>query len=342
AACTSRELPPTGSSVADNLRLFVGDWDANEVAGLPKPKDPLRRKLFEEYVRLGSEERAEGDWEDTTFFLHRARLLSNGRYQEPQDPTERRLPLERAPEIKREYTRLSQLLASNRFWRRPEASAKAQASFECWMEESEEDAQPHDVDECRTNYLAAMRELEAERPVTRVILLPDLGGKVGTVEVSNSSGSTLVKESNASISVSRAGKAPKAGPVLSQAEIKQAFEDAINAQPAPPEEFMLYFAFDAADLTEESQAQIPLLAQAIGRHPSPEVDVIGYTDRSGTSAYNEQLSLSRANAIKRRLLAYGIEGDRIRLSAQGERDPLVPTPDGVAEPRNRRVQVKVR
>ena len=38
----------------------------------------------------------------------------------------------------------------------------------------------------------------------------------------------------------------------------------------------------------------------------------------------------------------GIAPDRITVAGRGEREPLVPTEDGVAEPRNRRVEINVR
>ena len=42
------------------------------------------------------------------------------------------------------------------------------------------------------------------------------------------------------------------------------------------------------------------------------------------------------------MIKLGIPADRIRAAGRGEREPLISTPDGVAEPRNRRVEISVR
>jgi outer membrane protein OmpA-like peptidoglycan-associated protein len=69
---------------------------------------------------------------------------------------------------------------------------------------------------------------------------------------------------------------------------------------------------------------------------SGKVDVIGHTESAEASI---ALSHARADAVRNRLLALGIPSDRIRVIAQGDQHPLVPTRPGVAEPQNRRVKI---
>ncbi len=76
--------------------------------------------------------------------------------------------------------------------------------------------------------------------------------------------------------------------------------------------------------------------------PIPEISVIGYTDTRGGSAANDELSLRRAEAVKKVLVKIGIDGTRIKVVGRGEREVLIPTGDEVAEPRNRRAQISVR
>jgi outer membrane protein OmpA-like peptidoglycan-associated protein len=80
----------------------------------------------------------------------------------------------------------------------------------------------------------------------------------------------------------------------------------------------------------------------IARRPAPEIVVIGHTDRVGAVPYNDALSLRRAERVRDELVKVGITADRISVAGRGEREPLVPTPDEVAEPRNRRVEINVR
>jgi OmpA-OmpF porin, OOP family len=70
--------------------------------------------------------------------------------------------------------------------------------------------------------------------------------------------------------------------------------------------------------------------------------VVGHTDRQGSLEYNDGLSLRRAERVRAQLVRIGIAGERIGVAGRGERAPLVPTEDGVAEPRNRRVEIIVR
>ena len=70
--------------------------------------------------------------------------------------------------------------------------------------------------------------------------------------------------------------------------------------------------------------------------------VIGHTDRVGAVPYHDTLSLRRAERVRDELVKVGIAAERIRVAGRGEREPLVATPDEVAEPRNRRVEITVR
>jgi outer membrane protein OmpA-like peptidoglycan-associated protein len=80
----------------------------------------------------------------------------------------------------------------------------------------------------------------------------------------------------------------------------------------------------------------------VARRPDPEVLIIGHTDRVGSVAQNDALSLQRAERVREAVLRLGIAADRVQVSGRGEREPLVPTEDEVAEPRNRRVELTVR
>jgi outer membrane protein OmpA-like peptidoglycan-associated protein len=72
------------------------------------------------------------------------------------------------------------------------------------------------------------------------------------------------------------------------------------------------------------------------------VVVIGHTDRVGTVEYNDRLSLQRAERVRAELVRLGVDPARISVEGRGEREPLVPTPDEMPEPQNRRVEVSVR
>ena len=74
----------------------------------------------------------------------------------------------------------------------------------------------------------------------------------------------------------------------------------------------------------------------------PDVLVIGHTDKVGNDAVNDALSRQRADVVRKALVARGVAPENIVVIGRGKRDPIVPTADGVAEARNRRVEILVR
>ena len=70
-----------------------------------------------------------------------------------------------------------------------------------------------------------------------------------------------------------------------------------------------------------------------------QIQVTGYTDRSGSPGYNQRLSERRANNVAKALAAQGVPPAQMVVSGRGENDNRVPTADGVREPQNRRVEI---
>ena len=73
-----------------------------------------------------------------------------------------------------------------------------------------------------------------------------------------------------------------------------------------------------------------------------DISVVGHADATGSDAYNQALSLRRAEVIRDGLVAAGAPSEVIEITYHGANNPLVPTARGVSEPRNRRVEVTIR
>ena len=120
-------------------------------------------------------------------------------------------------------------------------------------------------------------------------------------------------------------------------------------QPVPPVRRYelaadVLFDFNSATLrAEASSALSGILASIRQTYPYPRIQVQGFTDSVGTDAYNDRLSLARANAVRDWLLANGIPAAAISTQGFGKRDPVAPNalPNGLDNPegraRNRRV-----
>ena len=127
-----------------------------------------------------------------------------------------------------------------------------------------------------------------------------------------------------------------------QQDVEQEFGPALAAQPAGAQSFVLYFVEGKDDFTDESKRLVEQMLAEVARRPVPDVLVVGHTDAVGTDQVNDALGQRRAETVRNALIARGIAAGDIRAISRGKRALAVPTPDGVAEPRNRRVEIIVR
>jgi OmpA-OmpF porin, OOP family len=113
------------------------------------------------------------------------------------------------------------------------------------------------------------------------------------------------------------------------------------APPPPPAQkvFLVFFDWDKYNITAEGERIIELAAQQYKAGGSVKLQVTGYTDTTGSYAYNQRLSERRANAVATRLTALGVARSDMSVAGRSFNDLRVPTPPGVREPQNRRVEI---
>ena len=104
--------------------------------------------------------------------------------------------------------------------------------------------------------------------------------------------------------------------------------------------FIVFFEFDKSALTPDGKKVVDAGAAAFKSGKS-DIAIAGYTDRAGTTQYNLALSKRRADAVKTALVRDGVPAAAISESWHGEESPRVPTADGVREPQNRRVEIRM-
>jgi outer membrane protein OmpA-like peptidoglycan-associated protein len=175
-----------------------------------------------------------------------------------------------------------------------------------------------------------------------VVLLPEVSGKPSGITVTNSAGTQAIAEPYQAIRVERPDAAPSPPFAMDQTEVRRVFGSVLDALPAPELAFTLYFAEDKDALAPDEQAEILAILKAIQDRKSTAISVIGHTDTTATSQFNYQLGLRRAQGVAAILRARGVDASILSVESHGDADQAVKTARGVAERRNRRVEVIVR
>jgi outer membrane protein OmpA-like peptidoglycan-associated protein len=108
----------------------------------------------------------------------------------------------------------------------------------------------------------------------------------------------------------------------------------------------IYFGLGKTDLFEKDLAKISMITgQIMAFHQStgkePEVYVEGHTDSSGSWKTNYEIAHRRARSVSELLIAEGVPSSWIHISDYSEQGLAIPTADGVAEERNRRVEITI-
>ncbi len=180
----------------------------------------------------------------------------------------------------------------------------------------------------------------APPPVTdRVILLPQADGSPSALLLAAGSQTLLLAQPYAGAELQ--------GGVLravttDAASVQKSYGALLAQQPARPRSFVLPFEPNTHRLGAAAEPVLAELRAALASLPAAEVIVTGHTDRVGSVEANDRLSLARAEAVRELLVGAGVARAVITVAGRGERAPLVATADEVAEPRNRRVEIKIR
>jgi len=118
------------------------------------------------------------------------------------------------------------------------------------------------------------------------------------------------------------------------------------AKPAPVAEKVtlaadVLFDFDKAVLKDEGKSKLDDLATKVKAINLEVVIAIGHTDSVGSDAYNQKLSVKRAESVKAYLVSKGVEPNRIYTEGKGEKQPVASNTTKDGRQKNRRVEIEV-
>ena len=141
--------------------------------------------------------------------------------------------------------------------------------------------------------------------------------------------------------------APVAAPAAAPAAPRAAAPAPAPAAPQPPAATKVtyaadaFFDFDKAVLKPEGKAKLDDLVGKVQGINLEVIIAVGHTDSVGSDAYNQSLSVRRAESVKAYLVSKGIEKNRVYTEGKGEKQPVADNKTSEGRAKNRRVEIEV-
>ena len=121
---------------------------------------PFTQALTTEYQAYVAEEKSEYDWGNADHFAQKGLLAAGGANVEPEDLANWDIPADKQAELAAARTRLMTALNGGARDAKPADAARAQARFDCWVEEQDENHEDDKIAACKNDFMAAMDALE--------------------------------------------------------------------------------------------------------------------------------------------------------------------------------------
>ena len=121
---------------------------------------PFTQALTTEYQAYTAEEKSEYDWGNADHFAQKGLLAAGGANVEPEDLANWDIPADKQAELAAARTRLMTALNGGARDAKPADAARAQARFDCWVEEQDENHEDDKIAACKNDFMAAMDALE--------------------------------------------------------------------------------------------------------------------------------------------------------------------------------------
>ncbi len=156
----------------------VGMVDTDSVKMMKTTGNAFQSVLHKEYSALAVAENMEGDDADAEYFINKAKMAAMGKDVVPQPMAERNIPASAKGDLAKARLNLSKKLWNGAADYTPGAAAKAQAMYDCWLQEQEENNQPEDIAACRSGFekayamLKTAPEMAMKKPMMKKMAKP--------------------------------------------------------------------------------------------------------------------------------------------------------------------------
>ncbi len=164
-------------------KALLGGIALSALAACTAPLEELRdvrggqgtaftQALAEAYLAFAESEREQYDWIDSRTFAKKGLSAAKGTVVAPEQPEDWDIEAERPEVLAQACTRLMTALDAGGRDAQPQAAAKAQVGYDCWLEQLEEGWQTADIAACRQQFETALAELEGAKPAAATAPAP--------------------------------------------------------------------------------------------------------------------------------------------------------------------------
>ncbi len=260
------------------------------------------------------------DYADALHFAKKGLLAAEGKNVLPEPLTNWQLDPGAHAELAQARSQLVGVLDAGGRNEKPTDAATAQLKFDCWIEQQEENLIR--TPSCKAEFMSAMDNLASlmKLPASTKQGMPVMPGKKPLPPVDNTMGR-------------KGGMVSGLAPVISQTETGPAkiMDEGM---------FLVFYDFNKSVLNDSGMQVMDAVAKQLKtRKDIHAVTVTGFTDTSGSTAYNRRLSQRRADAVRKALIKVGVPAHLLTTKALGETQLMVKTPDNTREPANRRAEI---
>ncbi|HXO14981.1 MAG TPA: OmpA family protein, partial [Steroidobacteraceae bacterium] len=103
----------------------------------------------------------------------------------------------------------------------------------------------------------------------------------------------------------------------------------------------LLFTTDSSVLKPEAVELVAKLGDILAKYPDDRIRIAGYTDSTGPTAHNEELSLRRAKAVRDVLQGRGVKPEQMLVEGMGPERPVASNATASGRAQNRRVELHI-
>jgi len=128
---------------------------------------PFTQDLTEQYKAFTADEAGEYDWSNANYFAKKGLASAGGQVVQPEQLSDWSIPADKQADMAAARQRLVTDLDGGARDAKPDIAAKAQAKFDCWVEEQDENHEDDKIAACKNDTLAALDELEKKEAMAQ-------------------------------------------------------------------------------------------------------------------------------------------------------------------------------